>query len=132
MAVMALAVFGVMVVTAQAENQAPGPPTVSHPVKKRTVSQTARPSRAGTLPGGHFGGGHRGGRVFGTGNAAWPMHFWHGRWWGYGVGPWVRRLRRVHVGLQLIPDTQLYRPGYLCDGHASNQQERNNKGRTNT
>jgi hypothetical protein len=36
-------------------------------------------------PGGHFGGGHRGGgRVFAGGHG---RRFWHGRWWGYGVGP---------------------------------------------
>jgi hypothetical protein len=46
MTVMALSVFGAIVVTAQAENQPPDPRTVSHPVKKRTVSQTARPSQA--------------------------------------------------------------------------------------
>jgi hypothetical protein len=40
--VMALAAFGAIVATAQAENQTPSPPTVSSPVKKRTVSQTAR------------------------------------------------------------------------------------------
>jgi hypothetical protein len=34
-------------------------------------------------PGGHFGGGH-GGHVFAGGHG---RHFWHGRWWGYGVGP---------------------------------------------
>jgi hypothetical protein len=44
--VTALAAFGVMVATAQAENQTPSPPTASHSVKKRTVSQTARPSQA--------------------------------------------------------------------------------------
>jgi hypothetical protein len=43
MTVMALAAFGAMVVTAQAENQTPSPPTVSGPVKKRTVSHTASP-----------------------------------------------------------------------------------------
>jgi hypothetical protein len=47
MAVMALAVFGAMVARTQAENQTPSPPTVSHPVKKRAVSQTARPSQVG-------------------------------------------------------------------------------------
>jgi hypothetical protein len=41
MMVMALAAFGAMVATAQAENQTPGPPTASHPAN---VSQTARPS----------------------------------------------------------------------------------------
>jgi hypothetical protein len=46
MTVMALAVFGATVVTAQAENQTPNPPTASYPVKKRTVLQTARPSQA--------------------------------------------------------------------------------------
>jgi hypothetical protein len=45
MTVTALAVFGAMVATAQAENQTPSPPTASHPAKKRTVSQTARPSQ---------------------------------------------------------------------------------------
>jgi hypothetical protein len=46
MTVMALAAFGAMVATAQAENQTPSPPTASHPAKKRTVSQTAHPSQA--------------------------------------------------------------------------------------
>jgi hypothetical protein len=46
MTVMALAAFGAMVATAQAENQTPNPPTASHPAKKRTASQTARPSQA--------------------------------------------------------------------------------------
>jgi hypothetical protein len=45
MTVMALAAFGATVVTAQAENQTPNPPTASHPVKKRTVSHTARPTQ---------------------------------------------------------------------------------------
>ena len=45
MAVMAVAPFGAMVATAQAENQTPNPRTVSGPVHKRTVSQTARPSQ---------------------------------------------------------------------------------------
>jgi hypothetical protein len=45
MTVMALAAFGAMVVTAQAQNQTPSPPTASHPVKNRTVSQTAHPSQ---------------------------------------------------------------------------------------
>ena len=36
-------------------------------------------------PGGHFVGGHRGGgRVFAGGHG---RRFWHGRWWGYGIGP---------------------------------------------
>jgi hypothetical protein len=40
--VTALAVFGAMVVTAQAENQPPSsPPTASGPVKKRTVLHKA-------------------------------------------------------------------------------------------
>jgi hypothetical protein len=47
--VMALAAFGAMVATAQAENQTPGPPTASHSVKKRTASQSTRPSRAATF-----------------------------------------------------------------------------------
>jgi hypothetical protein len=34
--------------------------------------------------GGHFGGGH-GGRVFVAGGHG--RRFWHGRWWGYGIGP---------------------------------------------
>jgi hypothetical protein len=38
MTVTALAVFGAMVVTAQAENQPPNPASVSGLVKKRTVS----------------------------------------------------------------------------------------------
>jgi hypothetical protein len=49
--------------------------------------------------GGHFGGGHMGGH-FGHGGhfgghpahfvRGHDHHFWHGRWWGYGVGPcWV-------------------------------------------
>jgi hypothetical protein len=38
MTLTALAVFGATVVTAQAENQSPSPPTASGPVKKRTVS----------------------------------------------------------------------------------------------
>ena len=46
MTVMALAVFGAMVAAAQAENQTLNPRTVSGPVKKRTVTQTARPSQA--------------------------------------------------------------------------------------
>jgi hypothetical protein len=46
MTVMALSVLGAIVVTAQVENQTPDPRTVSHPVKKRTVSQTARASQA--------------------------------------------------------------------------------------
>jgi hypothetical protein len=41
MTVMALAVLGAMVATAQAENQTPNPPTASHPAKKRTVSSKA-------------------------------------------------------------------------------------------
>jgi hypothetical protein len=44
MTVVALVVFGAMVATAQAENQTPSPPTVSHPVKKRAVSQRRRES----------------------------------------------------------------------------------------
>jgi hypothetical protein len=44
--VVVLAAFGAMVVTAQAENQTPSPPTASHPTNKRTVSQIARPSQA--------------------------------------------------------------------------------------
>jgi hypothetical protein len=46
MTVMALVAFGAMVATAQAEKQTASPPTASHPVKKQTVSQTARPSRS--------------------------------------------------------------------------------------
>jgi hypothetical protein len=42
MTMIALAALGAMVVTAQAENQTPSPPTVSDPVKKRTVSQNGR------------------------------------------------------------------------------------------
>jgi hypothetical protein len=49
MTVMALAAFGAMVATAQAEKQTSSPPTVSHPIKKRTVSNTARPSQAPTF-----------------------------------------------------------------------------------
>ena len=45
MTVMALAAFGAMVVTAQAENQTPNPRTVSGPVKNGAVSKTARPSQ---------------------------------------------------------------------------------------
>jgi hypothetical protein len=45
MTVMALAAFGAMVATAQAEDQTRSPPSVSHPVKKRGVSQRARPSQ---------------------------------------------------------------------------------------
>jgi hypothetical protein len=45
MTVTALVAFGAMVATAPAENQPPSSPTVSHPVKKRAVSQTARPSQ---------------------------------------------------------------------------------------
>jgi hypothetical protein len=45
MTVMALAVFGAMVATVHAENQTPNPPTDSGSVKKRAVSQTARPSQ---------------------------------------------------------------------------------------
>jgi hypothetical protein len=41
MTVTALAVFGAMVVTAQAENQNPSSPTASGPVKKRTVLHKA-------------------------------------------------------------------------------------------
>jgi hypothetical protein len=44
MTMMALAAFGAIVVTAQAENQTPSSPIVSGPVKKRIVSQTTRPS----------------------------------------------------------------------------------------
>ena len=46
MTLMALAALGAMVVTAQAENQKRSPPTPSHPVKNRTVSQTTRSSQA--------------------------------------------------------------------------------------
>ncbi len=46
MTVTALAMFGATALTAQAENQNPSPPTFSGPVKKQTVSQTPRPSRA--------------------------------------------------------------------------------------
>jgi hypothetical protein len=46
MTVTALTAFGAMVATAQAENQTPSPPTASHPVKKWTASQRARPSQA--------------------------------------------------------------------------------------
>jgi hypothetical protein len=49
MMAMALAAFGVMVATAQAESQTPNPPTASHPVKKRAVSHTARPAQAPTF-----------------------------------------------------------------------------------
>ena len=39
-------------------------------------------------PGGHFGGGGPhfggGGPHFGGGRGG---HFWHGRFWGYGIGP---------------------------------------------
>jgi hypothetical protein len=45
MTLMALAVFGAVVAAARAENQTPNPRTVSGPVKKRTVAQTA-PSQA--------------------------------------------------------------------------------------
>jgi hypothetical protein len=38
--------FGATVVTAQAEDQTPSPPTASHPIKKRTVSRTPRLSQA--------------------------------------------------------------------------------------
>ncbi len=33
--------------------------------------------------GGFHGGGFHGGRGFRGGRG----HFWHGRWWGYGIGP---------------------------------------------
>jgi hypothetical protein len=42
MTVMALAALGAMEATAQAENQTPSPPTVSHAVKKRAVPQNGR------------------------------------------------------------------------------------------
>jgi hypothetical protein len=45
MTVMALVAFGAMVATAQAENHTSSSPTASHPVKKRTVSQIARPPK---------------------------------------------------------------------------------------
>jgi hypothetical protein len=48
MTVMTLTAFAATVATAQAENQTSNPPTVSHPVKKRTISQTAHPSQAGS------------------------------------------------------------------------------------
>jgi hypothetical protein len=41
MPVTALAMFGAVVVTAQAENQPPSPPTASGAVKKRAVSHEA-------------------------------------------------------------------------------------------
>jgi hypothetical protein len=40
MTMTALAAFGAMVATSQAENQTPSPPIVSGPLKKRSVSQT--------------------------------------------------------------------------------------------
>lgn len=55
----------------------------------------------GGFGGGHFGGGRLGGAHFGghfpagvRGHAFAPgghhRHFWHGRWWNYGIGPcWV-------------------------------------------
>ena len=64
-------------------------------------------ARGGHGGSGHFGGGHHfGGRHFGGGHFAGRRfgghrfghgrfvghhrHFWHGRWWDYGVGPcWV-------------------------------------------
>jgi hypothetical protein len=45
MTMIALTAFGAMVATGQAEDQTRSPPAASHPVKKRTVSQTARPSQ---------------------------------------------------------------------------------------
>ena len=41
----------------------------------------------GHFGGGHFGGGHFGGGHFvGGGHFGGPRHFWHGRWYNYGVG----------------------------------------------
>jgi hypothetical protein len=50
MTVTAIAAFGAMVVTAQAENQNPIPQTVSGKVKKRTESQTVRSSQQALNP----------------------------------------------------------------------------------
>ena len=67
-------------------------------------------ARGGGHGGGHFGGGHSGGGHFAGGHFGGHVaqfgghgmrlggahghfvrghsrHFWHGRWWGYGVGP---------------------------------------------
>jgi hypothetical protein len=40
-------------------------------------------------PGGHFGGGgpHFGGGGPHFGGGGRGGHFWHGRFWGYGIGP---------------------------------------------
>jgi uncharacterized membrane protein len=51
----------------------------------------------GRPSGRHFSGGHPGGGHFGAGPRAHAFiagghrnHFWHGRWWDYGIGPcWV-------------------------------------------
>jgi len=39
----------------------------------------------GHFGGGHIGGGHFGGHI-GGGHFGGPRHFWHGRWYNYGVG----------------------------------------------
>jgi predicted outer membrane protein len=54
MTVIALAAFAATVATAQAGNQTPSSPTVSHPATKRTVSQTARPSLSAPGDGDHL------------------------------------------------------------------------------
>lgn len=50
----------------------------------------------GPRGGGPRGGGPRGGFVRG-GRGGGGRHFWHGRWWGYGVGPCWRLVGPVWV-----------------------------------
>jgi len=47
--------------------------------------------------GGPRGGGPRGGFVRGGRGGGGGRHFWHGRWWGYGVGPCWRLVGPVWV-----------------------------------
>jgi len=54
------------------------------------------PRGGGPRGGGFRGGGPRGGFVRG-GRGGGGRHFWHGRWWGYGVGPCWRLVGPVWV-----------------------------------
>jgi hypothetical protein len=56
------------------------------------------PRGGGAGGGGPRGGGPRGGPRggFGRGRGG-GRHFWHGRWWGYGVGPCWRLVGPIWV-----------------------------------
>ena len=53
------------------------------------------PRGGGPRGGGPRGGFPRGGRGVGRGGGG--RHFWHGRWWGYGVGPCWRLVGPIWV-----------------------------------